>query len=734
MNRRKGKRRRSPHKTPNTGPVGANAPPAPPAGPDRAIGRRWLAAIFLLALAYRAWCFGEAGGHPLFRYPVVDAGYHDDWALRMAAGDWLGHGPDDVFKPPLYPGFLALLYCAFGRHVWLIQCVQHLLGALSCVLVAVLGARLLGRNAGRLAGLIAAIYAPFVFFELQLLTPAVSVVLNLAALLLLLPAEGRPGGARLAAAGALLGLSAGFRPDVLMPAAMLFGYLVWQGRDLPWRRLAAGAACGLLGAALVLLPIVLRNYYLTRQFIPVSSNAGINFYVGNSAGADGVSAVPVGLHWERLVGRVPQEVLERPATASRWWLTAAWHEIAADPAAELGRLGRKTLAFSNRREFRNNVCFHFVQQSCWPLWPSPGQYALVLPLAVSGLIWLGQRGGKRNRRALALCLLWIAGYGLAGVLFFVTARFRVPAVPMLILPAAFALPCLAEAVRRRERRSLLLHALVLLAAVAVCWPPWFGTPADGWVRDEVNLGNALISAGDPQGAVAAYRRALELRPDDPDAHFKLGHLLLPRDPARARRHFEAAYAVMPDAPSVLLALAEACLRTGDVPRAKEHLHELLRLSETMNLLPRRDAWAKAHLLLAGIEREKAPEHWERAWSIDPRTAAEASLLGRRDLARVVETFRDQAAEKPWDWYSQANLGMALWMSGRAAEAVPVFRQAARLAPEREVIRFHLARTLLDAGQSKEALKVLSQLHEELPRCPLRDQVDALRGRIEGEGR
>ena len=116
------------------------------------IGLWWLLVILAVAVAYRVACYFEVGGHSLFRFPVVDAQYHDQWARRMAAGDWLGHGPDDVSKPPLYPFCLAVLYRVFGRHIWLIQWLQHILGAFSCVFLAILGGRLIGRWVGRVAG------------------------------------------------------------------------------------------------------------------------------------------------------------------------------------------------------------------------------------------------------------------------------------------------------------------------------------------------------------------------------------------------------------------------------------------------------------------------------------------------------------------------------------------------------------------------------------------------------
>ena len=692
------------------------------------IGWGWVLAILAVALAYRGLCYAVVGGHSLFRHPVVDAGYHDAWARRMAAGDWLGHGPDDVFKPPLYAGFLAAVYSVFGGHVALVQWMQYLMGAASCVLVAVLAGRLAGPAAGRLAGFLSAAYAPYVFFESQLLTPALGTVLNLAALVVLVVPWRWPGYRRLAAAGALVGLSAGVRPDVLLPAALVFVCVLFHHRGRARRELAAGALCFAAAAAGLILPVCLRNCYLTGQFIPVSSNAGINFYVGNARGADGVTAMPVGLRWERTVARVPQEVLERPATGSRWWRRAAWREIQAAPGEALARVGRKALAFWNRREFRNNICYHFMGRVAWPLRLSPLQFAVVLPLGVCGLICLWRGATAGERLACGLSVSWIAGYWVVGTVFFVTARFRLPAVPLLMLPAACGTLSLIGSVRRSQWRRVAGYAIVVLGVGAVSWPMWLGGPRDGWVRDHVNLGNSRRNAGDLSGAQRAYREALEALPADPDAHYLLGLCLLRARPADALEHFRAAQAVLPDSPDLLFGAAQAHVALGHRPAARQALGSLLRLADDSNLWPKRATWAKAHILLADIEPGQASAHWEKAWSIDRRTAAEASFLTRRDLPRALEAFQAEARKQPWDWYAHANCGTVLLALGRADDAVAAYRQAVRRAPDRGPLRFHLARALLRTGRRDEAARLLDQLHNELPPCPLRRAAGELRDR------
>jgi tetratricopeptide (TPR) repeat protein len=610
--------------------------------------------------------------------------------------------------------------------------LQHILGAFSCVFLAILGGRLLGRRAGVLAGFLAACYAPYVFFELQLLTPTLSIFLNLAAILLILPCWKGRCYVRLLAAGLLLGLSMGIRPDVVVPAVLVLLYLVFENRHTHKIQLVAKISCLLVGGLIIILPIIIRNYYLTGQFIPVSSNSGINLYVGNSADSDGISSVPVGLRWERLICRVPQDVLENPATASRWWIRAARYEVMADPAAALLRLGSKALAFLNRREFRNNVCYHFMQKECWSLRLSPFQLALILPLAICGLVGLWCSGNPVLRRAFSICILWVAGYWVVGVIFFVTARFRLPAVPFMILPAAWALVDIFKAMRQRQWRALASCVLITLAAGLVCWPQWFGAPEKGWVRDNVNLSNSLSAADEPEKAINACLQAIEIGPEDPDAHFLLGRLLLPGNPTNALKHFDISRKSIPGSPSLLLAIGQTYLQIGDQSRGRQMFQELLNLSGKINMWPKRAAWATTYVLMAKIEPLQAEEYWDKAWSIDPKTTAEAAFLQHRELPRVLKTFQSEAKEKYWDWYSRANLGIALLESGRADEAVEALREAMLLAPDREGIPFQLARALLQAGKKDEAVQVLDQLAKELPPCGLRDQVNELRVRIRRE--
>jgi tetratricopeptide (TPR) repeat protein len=693
---------------------------------DHSLGWRWALVIVLAAVLYRGLCFMDFGDHPLLRGPVIDASSHDEWARRIVGGDLLGHGPDDVFKPPLYSYFLALLYAVFGRSIPLVQWTQYALGSLSCLMAATLAARLLGRRVGLCVGILSAFYAPYVFFESQLLTPALSIFLNLGALLLLVSGSNGASNLRVFGAGALFGLSASIRPDVLLPAGLAAAFLLCCSESGSWSRRAIQACFLAAGIMLAILPITARNYSITGELIPVSSNGGINFYTGNHALADGVSAIPVGLRWERLVARVPQSILEKPAEASRWWTARAWEEMGANPSESLSRLGWKLLAFFSHREHRNNIDYALMQENSLLLRLPFFQYGLLLPLALCGMVILWGTAARPERKVTVLAALWTTGFLIVGMIFFVTARYRVPAAPLLMIPAAWVLLETVREARLRQWRSLLPKAALFFAAGLLVWPMWLGSPRHGRELDYINLGNVLRRTGDSNGAINAYNRALSIA-DDPDAHYLLANELFRGNKTEdARRHLESAMRSIPDSPDLLLLSANIKLASGDAQGARDSLGQLLDLAERSNLWPRRAQWASAHLLMANLDPTTAEEHWQHAWTISAPTAAEACFLQRKDMDRVLECFRTEALEKHWDWYSQANYGMALLETGRAQEAVIFLRRASALAPEKEGLAFQLARALVKTGDGRGALVVVNELLRTLPECPLRRNVQSLR--------
>src|SRR5439155_8529314 len=197
---------------------------------------------------------------PWFDHLVVDPEYYDEWARRLAAGDWLGDRP--FYMDPLYPYLLGLLYRVAGRDLLLARLLNVALGAGSCALVAGLGARLGGVAAGRLAALGFALYEPEIFYAGEIDKTCLSVFLTAATLALALR---RSLPARLGA-GVALGLATLTRANflVLAPLAVL-AILLRRDGERGLARRAGGAALFAAGVGVVLVADAWRNHRVSGQ-------------------------------------------------------------------------------------------------------------------------------------------------------------------------------------------------------------------------------------------------------------------------------------------------------------------------------------------------------------------------------------------------------------------------------------------------------------------------------------
>jgi Flp pilus assembly protein TadD len=508
----------------------------------------------------------------------MDPGYHVEWARAVASGRAFYEGP--FFRAPLYPWFLAGLMAVFGQENLLApRIVQAALGSLSCVLVYGIGARALNRRAGLLGSLFAATYWVSLYFEGELLLESISTPLNLLGLWTLLGLLERPTRARAFWSGACFGLAAVARPNILMvlPALAL---LIALQRAVARRAALLRAAFFALGCAVPIAPITLYNLIVGRDLVLISTQGGVNLWIGNNPHSDGSSAIVPFTRpsWqggfddsiaqaERAEGRSL-----KPSEVSHHYSRKALEFARSQPLDWLRLTLFKLRLFLTDYELGNNQEIVFFARRFGPITRYlPLSFAFVASMGLVGIALSRPVDGKR-----AALLLFLGLYSLSVVLFFVNGRFRWPIVPVLMPFAAQTTLAIIGAIR--ERRFAWL-ARVVPAAAALFLASRLGVPSSVDRSQSAGfhfLGVAALRDGDSALALEHLREAVARRPDAAISWRELGRAQrsLGLD-ADAEASYLRALALNPADFTPLSLLVDLFLAQGRVQEASSLASDLL---------------------------------------------------------------------------------------------------------------------------------------------------------------
>jgi tetratricopeptide (TPR) repeat protein len=632
------------------------------------------------------WQIREA---PFFTLLMGDSKGYDEWARRIAAGDWIGR--DVFYQAPLYPYFMGLIYAVAGHNVLAVRICKAVLGSMSCALIAHTAWRLFSKRAGIIAGLLLAVYPPAIFFDGLLQKTALDAFLTSLAIwiisgLIVSPSSSWRSWVGL---GATMGALSLTRENALILIAVIVVWCVlWSGRpegrplsgQLGRGRLssrpATFAAAFIIGVALLLVPVAIRNYAVGGGFYLTTSQFGPNLYLGNNARTDGTAGSLIegrgSSEYERqdaidLAERATGRRLT-PGEVSSYWTNQTLTFIRSQPGSWLKLMARKVVLLWNSTE-----AFDTESQESYAEW-SPllgvgaiiGNFGLLVPLAAFGVCvtW-------SDRRRLWIFYALGLTYAASVVLFFIYARYRFPLVPFLVLFTSAGIAHATEFLRSRSRVELAGLAALVAGLVVFTHVPVLDA-ADNRAVTEHNLGSALQSEGRLAEAIDRYKKAIAIKPDYVPAYSNLGAALLSRgDVAGAIAAYQHALEIDPNFADAHFNLGNALLHEGDVARAIGHFRSALKSS---------------------------PD------SVDARTNLGVALADNGQIDEAIAELETAVRAAPASAVTARALGEALAQGGRASEAASYLRRAVVLAPDDGEAHYALGRFLLEAGQASEAVK------------------------------
>lgn len=669
------------------------------------------AAVLLIKFAV----FFDIGSHPLLLpSPQLDDGVYAVLADRVSQGDVLlsspasfgGRSAPPFFLPPLYIYVLALLMKVGGGSLAFVRIAQILIGSAGVALLAATARRWYGESAASWATIGAALFGLVTFFELLIGPAAIDPFLTALDLFFITRAIDRNSAGAWAIAGVVLGVHVLNHPSLLIVlVGLAVAVAVWGVVRAEVRSRALVGAVSLLVAGFVAIsPVTWRNWRVGHEFVLTTSAGGLHALVGNGPDATGVYAPAMGIEpnaqgvW--LEGpAIASRALGHAATAtetSKFFRAQASAWVDAHPIDELKLLARKTrYALSATFATSGHSFAFYARDRIGALTLCAVGPALVVPLGLVGFVVARPAG----RAGYWVWAMYAPLAMLSMVLFFIVAAYRLPMQIALLVPAAGGFAWMLDRFRAKSFSALGRAVGVTVAlAVAVAWPTGLD---DGRAEEQVRFGMYEIRTGKVAEGEEWIQRALQKHPAPIGVQLRVGQLYDTMNrPSDAIAHYRAALAIAPNDPTVHFAIGRAMFAAGQDADAVAELQQA-------RAGPQGDAATRV-LVLALSRLGRRDEANQLVRTLDPSrwTADQArefavglATVGRLDLSA---TAWQRAAEAGGDPHDYERLGLTWVLLGRPAESIAPLEEAVRRGPTSATIRLNYAVALSTVGRRDDA--------------------------------
>ncbi len=476
--------------------------------------------IFVISFIVRLVFLNQLQSLPTFEQPIMDEKYHLDLVRQINSPEGLPDEP--YFRAPLYPYYLAFISNLTGDSIYRLRFIGIILGSLLPVLILLLGLKIFrqAKSVAYISAAAAVFYPTFLYFDASLLITSMMILLTTLLVLLLYRCQEKPTAISFLTAGALLGLAALARPNILLLGLFLsvWVWLVLKPR-IGYRKailnyLLLGLAC-----LTVIAPITIRNYVISKDFVLISWQGGYNFFIGNNHKSNGWSATVPGIDISWTGGYREQiSIAEKShgrrlkkSEVSDYWFARGVEEILENPGVFAKLIFKKLRLIINGYEIPNNQGIYQIRSFApitKPLLFNAGiffPYGLVIPLAFIGFIV-----SLKNWRRFLVLYLVLFSYALSLLTFFVCARFRQPFLPLLILLAIYGGYYIFRYVKEKNWKRLIFYLIpaVVLLAESNHSLIGYGQNQEEAAKQYI-LGNARKKINDFQGAIEHYELAIE---------------------------------------------------------------------------------------------------------------------------------------------------------------------------------------------------------------------------------
>ena len=478
---------------------------------------KWPLIVALAAIVVRIIYLVNLSSQPGFSVPMVDEKWHWLWAQEIAEKSFWGEG--SYFRGPLYPYFLAFLYFITDASIFWAKFLQIFICGFTAIFIFKIGRKLFSEAVGVISGFAYALYGTLVFYETMFLIPVIFLFFLVWGFCRLIENQDSASLKSWLITGLIFGLAAITRPNIIIVVPFLALWLFFKhGKQSPvWKMAIRPALVLVAGMFLAITPVTIRNYVVTGDFILISSQGGINLYLGNNQAADGLTMimpeVELGqnITWDMFIpvtSAAAEKELGRELSdseVSSFWTGKAVSFIVNNPGRFLSLVWKKSVYLLSGFENSDasDIYYQRRKSGLYSLlvWDNiiSVPFGLLLPLVFLSIFVL-----RKDFSKLLPLYVFILAYIPSIVLFLVTARHRLPLVPFLIVIAAAGVYRLLKSAKKLAKPNLALALTIFAVAIVIFNMKFYDLGVPNPFQIHFNGGLTYYRLGDYQKAEQEY--------------------------------------------------------------------------------------------------------------------------------------------------------------------------------------------------------------------------------------
>lgn len=540
--------------------------------------------------------------------PYYKAVMWDSTEYDAMAQEFLNHSfwKGNLFiLPPGYPLFLSLVYKLFGHSYFYVLLIQNALTLLSLILLFILVKNLFNETVALFTVFLYGFYGIINFYDNKLMDNTLVnfllilfayfsvsfIILNKSVWNLFL--------------GALsLGFASITKPNFLFLAFFFLFFLIYEFKKKVLKSLLIFSS----GVIIVLIPITVRNYIISKDFILISPYGALAFYDGNRKAAKPYfEGIPFSIEVKPLY-KVISKITEDeagfkmiPSQISSFYYKKAFNFIVSDPYNWLKLIFRKfVLSFGNyEQELNYSYDLEINPYKRYFFIP----FSLIISLGIIGIFLSGLH--KKN---LLFLLIIITVYATL-LLLYMIPRLRASAIPFLCV---FAASSLERAINFKSIKKkiiiFIIFITIFLGSLKIKPPYTFNLQANEYMqygmaylklrkfseaefylkkavgiessfaRGYMGLGLLYKEMQQDQKSLAYYKIALKYNDADAEIHNNIASLYFANNNLeKAEFHLTRGYQLNPYHPSILFNMAILKLRMNKIDEAKKFYQQAIEL-------------------------------------------------------------------------------------------------------------------------------------------------------------